>query len=62
MKHVYDNLGAIVGFTVIVFLIQNFVGEKSAEYMVLFILFGMLILNSEKFINVLKKIDSKGEE
>lgn len=57
MKHIYDNLSAIVGFTVIVFLIQNFVGEKSAEYMVLFVLFGMLILNSEKLINVLSKFE-----
>lgn len=54
MESIYKNLGAVIAFSIIVFLVQNFVGEKAGEYTVLFTLFSMLLLNSEKVLNVAK--------
>lgn len=48
MESIYKNLGVVIGFSVIVLLVQNFVGEKAGEYTVLFTLFSMLLLNAEK--------------
>ena len=53
MESIYKNFGAILGFSVIVLLVQNFVGEKAGEYTVLFTLVSMLVLNSGKVTNVL---------
>ena len=54
MKVVYNSLGAIIGFTVVVLIIQNFVGEKASQYTVLFTLLGMLILNANKLLSFAK--------
>lgn len=54
MKVVYNSLGAIIGFTVVVLIIQNFVGEKASQYTVLFTLLGMLILNANKLLSFSK--------
>ena len=53
---IYKSMGAIVGFSVIVLLIQNFIGEKQAQYTVLFTLIGMLLINSDKIVSFAKKI------
>lgn len=54
MQSIYDNLGAVIGFSIIVLLVQNFIGEKEAEYTVLFTLLGMVLINSNKIIDFLK--------
>ena len=54
MENVYKNLGTIIGFAVIVLLIQNFIGEKAGEYTVLFTLFSMLLINSNKVVSLLE--------
>lgn len=56
METIYKSMGAIVGFSVIVLLIQNFIGEKQAQYTVLFTLMGMLLINSDKIVSFAKKI------
>ena len=53
MENVFKNMGAIVGFLIIIFLIQSFGGEKMASNMVLFILISMVILNADKLKNTL---------
>jgi len=53
MKSIYKNLGAVIGFSVVVLLVQNIAGEKAGQYTVLFTLISMLILNSEKVVNKL---------
>lgn len=52
MESIYKNLGAVIGFSVVVLLVQNFVGEKASEYTVLFTLLSMLILNVDKVVKV----------
>ena len=52
METIYKSLGAIIGFSVIVLLVQNFVGEKAAEYTVLFTLLTMLLLNVDKVTKI----------
>lgn len=59
MQSLYESMGAIVGFSAVVLVIQNFVGEKAAQYTVLFTLMSMLILNSDKILNFANKV--KGE-
>ena len=49
-----SDLGTIIGFAVIVLLIQNFIGEKAGEYTVLFTLFSMLLINSNKVVSLLE--------
>ena len=56
MQTLYESMGAIIGFSAVVLVIQNFVGEKSAQYTVLFTLMGMLILNSDKILNFANKV------
>ena len=56
MQSLYESMGAIVGFSAIVLVIQNFVGEKAAQYTVLFTLMSMLILNSDKILNFANKV------
>ena len=60
METLYKSMGAIVGFSVIVLVIQNFIGEKAAQYTVLFTLLGMVLLNSDKILNFANKV--KGAE
>lgn len=59
MQTLYESMGAIIGFSAIVLVIQNFVGEKAAQYTVLFTLMSMLLLNSDKILNFANKV--KGE-
>ena len=49
MEEVYKNMGFIIGFLVLVLIVQNFFGEKGSEMFVLLILLNMIILNSDKF-------------
>lgn len=59
MQEIYKNMGAILGFSVIVLLVQNFVGEKAGEYTVLFTLFSMLILNVDKVVSLADSFTKK---
>ena len=56
MQTLYESMGAIIGFSAVVLVIQNFIGEKAAQYTVLFTLMGMLILNSDKILNFANKV------
>ena len=56
METIYKSMGAIVGFSVIVLLIQNFIGEKEAQYTVLFTLLSMVLINSGKIATLIEKI------
>ena len=59
MQTLYESMGAIIGFSAVVLVIQNFIGEKAAQYTVLFTLMSMLILNSDKILDFTNKV--KGE-
>ena len=50
MEEIYKNLGAVIGFSILTILLQNFVSDKVSEYFVLLTLLSMLILNSNKLI------------
>lgn len=54
MKDFYDNGKQIIGFLVIVLVFSLATNEKTTEYMVLLVLLGMVLLNSESFIEFLK--------
>lgn len=51
MQTVYDNLGAVIGFSIIALLVQNFIGDKAAQYMILLTLLTMLLVNSDKLVS-----------
>lgn len=48
MEVVYENLGIIIGFSVLTLLIQNFIGDKASESMVLMALLSVVLVNSNK--------------
>ena len=56
MQTLYESMGAIIGFSAVVLVIQNFIGEKAAQYTVLFTLMSMLLLNSDKILNFANKV------
>lgn len=56
MQTLYKSMGAIIGFSIIVLLVQNFVSEKAAQYTVLLTLMTMLILNSGKVLDFAEKV------
>ena len=62
MKTLYNNLSMIIGFFVMTFLIQLFLGDKFAEKSVLLILFTMIIINSDELSSFTNKITDKLSE
>lgn len=59
MKILYDNLSMIIGFLVMTFLIQLFLGDKFAEKSILLILFTMIIINSDSLSDFTDKITNR---
>lgn len=53
MKIIYENLGIIIGFSIIIILIQNFIGEKASEAMVLIALLSVVLVNSDNITKFL---------
>ena len=62
MENVYKNMGTIVGFLIITFLIQSFGGENVSSKMVLFVLFSMIILNADKVKETLDGVFTSKEK
>lgn len=54
MKTAYENLTFIIGFFVCVVAFQTFLGEKATEYMLMLVLLGMVLFNSEKVADKFK--------
>ena len=54
MQDIYNNLGVVIGFSILTILVQNFVGEKASQYFVLLTLISMLILNSGNVVDFFK--------
>jgi hypothetical protein len=48
MEIVYENLGIIIGFSVLTLLVQNFISDKASESMVLMALLSVVLVNSDK--------------
>ena len=53
MKDFYNSFKAIVTFLIITLVFTMITDEKTSEKMVLIVLLGMLLLNSEEFITFL---------
>lgn len=51
---VYQNGKQILGFLVIVLIFSMSAGEKPTQIMVLIVLLGMILVNSNEFITFLK--------
>ena len=62
MENIYKSMGTIVGFLIIMFLIQTFGGDKLSSNMALFVLFSMVILNADKLKNTLDGAFTSKEE
>lgn len=63
MQEFFNKMGIIIGFLFLMFLLQTFVGDKTASSMVLLILFTMIMINAETFTNYLgDKFTVKKEE
>lgn len=54
METFYNNGKAVIGFLVIVLLFSMFAGEKMTQRMVLLVLLGAVLLNSNTIISFLK--------
>lgn len=53
MESLYKNGKAVMGFLVIVLIFSLSGNEKLTERMVLLVLLGMVLINSEKFLSFL---------
>lgn len=53
MEMVYENLGIIIGFSIITLLVQNFIGDKASEALVLMALLSVVLINSNKIRDIL---------
>ena len=62
MENVYNNMGVIVGFLIIAFLVQSFGGEKLSSNMLMFVLFSMVILNADKLKETLDGVFTSKEK
>lgn len=54
MIEIYNSLGFIIAFTAGVIVFESFLGDKVTEYMLLLILLGMILFNSNKIAEKLK--------
>ena len=48
MQIIYENLGIIIGFSFLTILVQNFIGDKASESMVLMALLSVVLVNADK--------------
>ena len=48
MKIVYENLGVIIAFSLLIILVQNFISEKASESLLLITLVSVLLVNANK--------------
>ena len=48
METIYQNLGIIIGFSVLTILVQNFIGEKASESLVLMALLSVVLVNADR--------------
>ena len=62
MQSVFNNMGIIIGFLIIMFLIEFFGGDKLGSNMALLILFSMIILNANTFTTTMSGIFKKEEK
>ena len=53
MEIIYENLGIIIGFSILTILIQNFIGDKASEMFVLVALLSVVLVNSNKISDFL---------
>ena len=56
MESVYKGIKAILLFLIMIILIQTVIGDKGAENFTLLLLFTMVILNSDDFVNIIGAI------
>lgn len=59
MQEIYKSMGAVVGFSVLTLIIQNFISDKAAQNFVLLVLLSMLIINSGKLVKFAEKVGGK---
>lgn len=59
MGEFYDNGKTIIAFLVIVLVFSMAFGEDTAQKMVLLVLLGMVLMNANKFIAVLKSVNEE---
>lgn len=62
MKEFYNKMGVIIGFLVLMFILQSFTDDDTASKFVLLILFTMVILNAKEFKNFLNSKFTVKEE
>ena len=55
MQDIFNNMGFIIAFLVLTLVIQISLGGEFANKFLILVLFGMLIINADDFINLLNK-------
>ena len=55
MQDIFNNMGFIIAFLVLTLVIQIALGQEFANKFLILVLFGMLLINADDFINLLDK-------
>lgn len=63
METLYNNIGVIIGFLVLVLLVQGFISDKAATAFVTITLLGALVFNADTIVSKTENIftNLKGE-
>ena len=55
MQDIFNNMGFIIAFLVLVLLIQMSLGSEVANKFLILVLLGMLLFNADKITNLIEK-------
>ena len=53
MVKIYESMGVMIGFCFLIMLVQNFIGDKASETLVLICLVSVLLANTNKLTGFL---------
>lgn len=56
METLYKNMGIVVGFLILILIVQQFLGDKEASMLVGLTLLGSLLLNIDGIVSMFENI------
>lgn len=59
LNTIYENLGVVIAYSVVILVVQNFLGEKASQLTVLITILSMLLFNSDKFASFADSFKTK---
>ena len=61
MDKLYESMGIMIAFCFLIMLVQNFIGDKASETLVLVCLVSVLLANVDKTTNFVKNFFNEKE-